>query len=168
MPFELRPAPYATLKPEGDYLQNAWKHSVYPAAERLGLEMKLPTVSPQPYTNLAFQGLEFAKDHRKADEYNDAVFRAFFQQNRDIGRLDVLANISNEVGLDAEEFRHALEEETYRERVHKLLQTAYQRAGITAVPTMIIGRHRLTGLYPPEAIRHAIDQEMERSQAAHA
>jgi predicted DsbA family dithiol-disulfide isomerase len=167
MPFELRPAPHATLKPEGDYLQNAWQHSVYPAAERLGLRMKLPTISPQPYTNLAFQGLEFAKDHGKGHEYNDAVFRAFFQQNRDIGRIDVLTDIAKEVGLDAEEFRHALEEETYHDRVHQLLQTAYERAGITAVPTMIVGRHRLTGLYPPEAIRQAIDQELARSQAAH-
>ncbi len=68
-----------TLAPEGQYLQTAWKRSVYPLAERLGVEIKLPTVSPQPYTNLAFQGLEFAKDRGKGDAFNDAVFRAFFQ-----------------------------------------------------------------------------------------
>ena len=48
-------------------------------AEKLGVNMKLPSVSPYPYTNLAFQELEFAKDQGKGDEYNDAVFRAFFQ-----------------------------------------------------------------------------------------
>src|SRR5205807_5099896 len=84
MPFELRPAPTPTLKPEGDYLQQAWQRSIYPLAEKLGVEIKLPTVSPQPYTSLAFQGLEFAKDHGHADAYNDAVFRAFFQHSRDI------------------------------------------------------------------------------------
>jgi predicted DsbA family dithiol-disulfide isomerase len=47
-------------------------------AEKLGVNMKLPSVSPYPYTNLAFQELEFAKDQGKGDEYNDAVFRAFF------------------------------------------------------------------------------------------
>ena len=78
-------------------------------AEKLGVYMKLPTVSPYPYTNLAFQGLEFAKDHRKGNEYNDAVFRAFFQQSRDIGRIDVLADIAKEVGLDSEQFRAALD-----------------------------------------------------------
>jgi predicted DsbA family dithiol-disulfide isomerase len=90
-------------------LQTAWKERIYPMAEKLGVYMKLPTVSPYPYTNLAFQGLEFAKDHRKGNEYNDAVFRAFFQQSRDIGRIDVLADIAKEVGLDSEQFRAALD-----------------------------------------------------------
>ena len=162
MPFELRPAPTPTRKPEGDYLQTAWNQRVYPMAERLGVYMKLPTVSPYPYTNLAFQGLEFAKDHRKGDEYNDAVFRAFFQQSRDIGRLDVLADIANEVGLGPEQFRGALEMGAYRDRVQQLLRTAYERVGVTAVPTMIIGRQRLEGLYPEDIIRQVIESELGR------
>ena len=115
-----------------------------------GVDMRLPAVSPYPYTNLAFQGLEFAKDHRKSDEYNDAVFRAFFQQSRNIGRVDVLSDIAKEVGLDPEQFREALEKGAYRDRIQQLLQTAYERIGVTAVPTMIIGRQRLEGLYPAE------------------
>jgi predicted DsbA family dithiol-disulfide isomerase len=165
MPFELRPAPAPTLKPEGDYLQNAWQKSVYPMANKLGVEMRMPTVSPQPYTNLAFQGLEFAKDHGRGDEYNDAVFRAFFQESRDIGSLEMLADIARQVGLDAEEFRRALEQGMYRDRVQKLLQAAYERVGVTAVPTMIIGRSRLNGLYPVDAIRQVIDSELARSAA---
>jgi predicted DsbA family dithiol-disulfide isomerase len=131
-------------------------------AEKLGVHMKLPTVLPYPYTNLAFQGLEFAKDQGKGDEYNDAVFRAFFQQSRDIGRIDVLADIANEVGLDPEQFRAALEQGTDRDRVQQLLQTAYERMRVTAVPTMIIGRQRLEGLYPAEAIRQVIESELAR------
>ena len=129
-------------------------------AEKLGVYMKLPTVSPYPYTNLAFQGLEFAKDHRKGNEYNDAVFRAFFQQSRDIGRIDVLADIAKEVGLDSEQFRGALERGAYRDRVQQLLQTAYERIRVTAVPTMIIGRQRLEGLYPAETMRQVIESEL--------
>jgi len=125
----------------------------------------LPTVSPYPYTNLAFQGLEFAKDHGKADEYNDAVFRAFFQQSRDIGRIDVLADIAKEVGLDPEQFRAALEQGTYRDRVQQLLRTAYERVGVTAVPTMIIGRQRLEGLYPAETMRQVIESELAHEAA---
>jgi predicted DsbA family dithiol-disulfide isomerase len=134
-------------------------------AEKLGVYMKLPTVSPYPYTNLAFQGLEFAKDHGKADEYNDAVFRAFFQQSRDIGRIDVLADIAKEVGLDPEQFRAALEQGTYRDRVQQLLRTAYERVGVTVVPTMIIGRQRLEGLYPAETMRQVIESELAHEAA---
>ena len=134
-------------------------------AEKLGVYMKLPTVSPYPYTNLAFQGLEFAKDQGKGDEYNDAVFRAFFQQSRDIGRMNVLADIAKEVGLDPEQFRAAPEQGAYRDRVQQLLQTAYERIRVTAVPTMIIGRQRLEGLYPAETMRQVIDSELAHEAA---
>ncbi|MGZ4814079.1 MAG: DsbA family oxidoreductase [Terriglobales bacterium] len=162
MPFELRPAPTPTLKPEGDYLQTAWKRSVYPLAEKLGVEIKLPTVSPQPYTNLAFQGLEFAKDHGKADEYNDAVFRAFFQQSRDIGNMEVLSDIAREAGLDPADFRKTLEQGTYSERVAEMLRVANRHVGIQAVPTIIVGHRRLNGLYPAEVLREVIDEELAR------
>jgi predicted DsbA family dithiol-disulfide isomerase len=165
MPFELRPEPTPTLRPEGEYLQMGWEQSVYPLAKRLGVEIKLPTVSPQPYTNLAFQGLEFAKDHGKADRYNDAVFRAFFQQSRDIGKIDVLTDIARDAGLEPEAFRRALEEGTYRERVDELLRVANRHLGIDAVPTMIIGRHRLNGLYSAESLRYVIDEEVRRGAA---
>jgi hypothetical protein len=36
MPFELRPEPHETLRPEGDYLQRAWQQSVYPIARSMG------------------------------------------------------------------------------------------------------------------------------------
>jgi predicted DsbA family dithiol-disulfide isomerase len=55
MPYELRPYPNETLKPEGDYLQTTWKNYVYPMADRFGIKMVLPNVSPQPYTHLAFE-----------------------------------------------------------------------------------------------------------------
>lgn len=166
MPFELRPAPAPTLKPEGEYLQTAWQRSVYPLANQLGITMKLPEVSPQPCTNLAFQGLEYAKDHRTGDAYNDAVFRAFFQQSRDIGDIDVLTEIATDVGLDADEFRQALARQTHRDRVQDLLLTAHRSFGVAAVPTMIIGQHRLEGLYPTEAIRQAIDDQLARRAAS--
>ena len=162
MPFELRPAPAPTLKPEGDYLQDAWKKSVYPLAAQLGVEIKLPTVSPQPYTNLAFQGLQYARERGKGDDYNNAVFRAFFQQSRDIGNLDVLAEIAKEVGLDGQEFRSALQNGTYRSDVAKLLQVAHEKVGVTAVPTMLIGRRVLQGLYPAETLRQVIDDELSQ------
>ena len=152
-----------TLKPEDEYLQTAWKRSVYPLAEKLGVKIKLPTVSPQPYTNLAFQGLEFAKDHGRANEYNDAVFRAFFQQSRDIGSVDVLAEIAKEVGLDPVGFRSALERATYQERVAEFLRVANRHLGIEAVPTIIIGNRRLNGLYPAEAFRQVIDEQLART-----
>ena len=158
MPFELRPYPAPTLRPEGTYLQNAWHQSVYPIAKRLGVDIKLPDVSPQPYTRLAFEGLEFAKDRNKGDEYNDRVMRAFFQESQNIGDPSVLAQLGAEIGLRADEFRGALDSREYASRVEKLLRHAQDEMGITGVPLFVIGDRTLMGLQSRDALANAIEQ----------
>lgn len=158
MPFELRPEPNPTLRPDGEYLQRAWRESVYPLAAQLGVEIRLPDVSPQPHTRLAFEGLQYAKEHGAANRYNGLVFRAFFQQSRDIGDLAVLADIAAEAGLGAEDFGLALRTGRHREAHHRALYHAYQEMGITAVPAFIIGSGFLRGLQPRETLEAAIDE----------
>ena len=158
MPFELRPYPAPTLRPEGAYLQNAWQQSVYPIAKRLGVDIKLPDVSPQPYTRLAFEGLEFAKDRKKGDEYNDRVMRGFFQESQNIGDPVVLAQLGAEIGLRVNEFRGALDSREYRSRVEKLLRHAQDEMGITGVPLFVIGDRTLMGLQSRDALANAIEQ----------
>jgi predicted DsbA family dithiol-disulfide isomerase len=166
MPFELRPDPAPTLRPEDDYLQSAWRDSVYPLAERLGIQIRLPAVSPQPRTRLAFEGLQYAREHGKANEYNHAVFVAFFQQSRDIGNPDVLGEIAGAIGLDTPDFRAALESGIYREAHRKALTQAHAFM-ISAVPTMFIGHRRLQGLYPADAIATVVDEELKREKTVH-
>src|SRR3954452_1586745 len=99
MPFELRPEPNPTLRPEGEYLQRAWSQSVYPLARRMGVPIALPPVSPQPHTHLAFEGYQYARGHGKGNEYNHRVLEAFFREGLDIGDVGVLARLAGEVGL---------------------------------------------------------------------
>ena len=100
MPYELRPYPNETLKPEGHYLQSTWKQSIYPMAERMGIDIILPKVSPQPYTHLAFEGYQYAKEKDKGNEYNDRMLRAFFQEEQDIGNINILTKLAGEIGLN--------------------------------------------------------------------
>lgn len=158
MPFELRPEPTPTLRPEGDYLQRAWTGSVYPMAEQMGVEIVLPKVSPQPHTHLAFEGYQYAKAHDKADQYNDRMFRAFFQEEQDIGDIDVLTDLAGEIGLDRAEFREALEKRQYREAHQAALRHAVEEVGVSAVPTFVIGRHVLPGVQNTETLERAIAQ----------
>lgn len=164
MPFELRPEPTPTLRPGGAYLQSAWRNSVYPIAAQMGVEIRLPTVSPQPYTRLAFEGLEFAKEQGMADAYNSGVMKAFFQKDLDIGDLEVLTAIAGEVGLDAAEFEQALATGEYSEAHRKLLQHAYEEEGVTGVPLFVIGTRVLPGLQSKEALETAIAKELKASK----
>lgn len=162
MPFELRPYPNETLRPEDEYLPRVWNQSVYPMAERYGLKMVLPKVSPQPHTHLAFEGFQFAKEHGKGNQYTHRMFEAFFQEELDIGQIDVLASLAGEIGLNEQEFRHALETRQYREIHRKALEHAYQEAQITAVPTMVIGDTVLQGVRSKESIERVIEEELAK------
>jgi predicted DsbA family dithiol-disulfide isomerase len=126
----------------------------------MGIEIELPKVSPQPYTRLAFEGLEFAKDQGRGDEYNSRVMRAFFQESQDIGDPEVLSRLASEIGLDTNAFRRALESREYASRVEKLLRHG-RELGITGVPLFVIGGQMLSGLQSKEALATAIDRAQE-------
>ena len=165
MPFELRPEPHPTLRPEGDYLQRAWHQSVYPLARRIGVTIHLPPVSPQPHTHLAWEGFQFAREYRKGNEYNDRVLRAFFVEGRDIGHSDVLVRVAGEVGLDAAAFREALAARRYRDAHQTALRRAHE-LGITGVPAFEIGGRLLVGVQSREALEAAITEADPRGPAA--
>ena len=163
MPFELRPEPHSTLRPEGEYLRRAWRQSVYPLARQMGVPIALPQVSPQPHTHLAFEGYQFAREQGKGNEYNHRVLEAFFVEGRDIGRIDVLTNLAGEVGLDQEEFGEALRARKYREAHRQALRHAYEEAGVTGVPMFVIGDRVLAGLQGREALEADIEDELARN-----
>ena len=168
MPFELRPEPHPTLKPDGDYLQRAWSQSVYPLARRMGVEIKLPQVSPQPHTHLAFEGFQYAKEHGKGNEYNDRILRAFFVESQDIGDIGVLSKLAGEAGLNGQEFEEALKSRKYREVHREALRHAYEEAGVTGVPMFVIGSQVLAGLQDRETLEAVIDEELKTHSAVQA
>lgn len=156
MPFELRPAPTPTLKPEEEYLQTTWQNSVYPMAAQLDTEMVLPKVSPQPHTHLAFEGYQFANEHGKGEAYTHRMFTAFFKEEQDLGDIAVLTKLAEELGLDQKAFKAALENRTYREAHQQALKHAYEEAKVTAVPTFEIGNQTIRGLLREEDLRRLI------------
>ena len=157
MPFELRPEPTPTLRPEGDYLQKAWARSVYPLAELLGVRIRMPKVSPQPHTHLAWEGFQFAREHGRGGEYNHRVLTGFFVDGRDIGSPDVLAELAADAGLDPAAFRQALDARRYREAHQQALRQAYA-TGITGVPAFEIGGRRVVGLQTRDTLERALAQ----------
>jgi predicted DsbA family dithiol-disulfide isomerase len=155
-PFELRPEPTPTLRPEGDYLQSTWQDVVYPMAERMGVPIVLPRVSPQPYSRLAFEGFAYAAERGLGQRYTQQIFRAFFVQQRDIGQPEVLSDVAAELGLDADDFRAALDSGRYGQAHQQALRRAHELQ-ITVVPTFIIEGRRLEGMPSAEALHRLLN-----------
>lgn len=156
--FELRPDPVPTLRPEDSYLPTIWHKSIYPLAERLGVPIRLPSISPQPRTAKAFELLAMAQDKGLDHEYSMRVLRAFFQEDRDIGNHEILIELAADAGLDSNEARQALESGAYAERHREALRHAREDMAITSVPTIVIGKQVFRGTPPLEELRQAIDK----------
>ena len=127
----------------------------------MGVPIRLPSVSPQPHTHLAFEGYQFAREHGRGNEYNHRVLEAFFVQGRDLGDIGVLTKLAGEVGLDEREFGEALRTRKYREAHQQALRHAYEKAGVTGVPMFVIGSQVLTGLQDRETLEAVIEEELE-------
>ncbi|ANH03015.1 DsbA family protein [Shinella sp. HZN7] len=156
--FELRPEPVPTLRPEDPYLPAIWSRSVYPLADRLGVPIRLPSISPQPRTAKAFELLVMAQDKGLDHPYSMRVLRAFFQEDRDIGDPEILIALAAEAGLDAGKARQVLESGAYAERHREALRHAREDMAITSVPTIVVGDRVFRGTPPLDALRQAIDR----------
>jgi predicted DsbA family dithiol-disulfide isomerase len=154
------------LRPEGDYLQRAWRQSVYPIARQMGVPINMPRVSPQPHTHLAFEGYQLAKEYGKGNEYNHRVLTAFFVEGQAIGQIDVLTKLAGEVGLNEREFEEALRTRKYRKAHQKALRHAYEEAGVSGVPMLVIGNQVLIGLQDRETLEAVVGEEMGRNDQA--
>ena len=163
LPYELRPRPYKQLDPanDPDKLQLR-EHAITPRARAWNIDMKLPDVSPHPYTDLAHQGFLYARDMGKGTDYNKRVYNAFYQEDKNIGEIDVLANLAAKAGLDEAEFREALVSGKYREAHKEALEHAYEEAKITSIPTFLIGEERIEGAASKEVFEQVIESELKK------
>lgn len=156
-PFELRPDPVPTLRPEDDYLPRVWRDAVYPMAERVGVPVRLPSVSPQPRTEKAFLVLQLAQEQGLAEVYSRAMFVAFFQDDRDISDEDVIVDIAETLGMDAASVRKAMSSPE-RLRQHRVdLAHATKTVGVTVVPGIVINGTLLQGVPSATRLKKAVD-----------
>ena len=131
----------------------------------MGVPIRLPPVSPQPHTYLAFEGYQYAREHGRGNEYNHRVLSAFFVEGKDIGQIDVLTRLAGEVGLNEKELEEALRTRNYREAHRRALRHAYEEAGVTGVPMFVIGDQALTGLQDRETLEAVIEKERKGQES---
>ncbi len=101
---------------------------------------------------------EFARDNGKYDTFHEAVFKAYFTDLKDIGRLDVIYSVADEVGLDTAGLQQALEQDTYYPRLQQTTAMAHSM-GINSAPTFIINKkYSVVGAQPTDAFRDILQK----------
>ena len=115
-------------------------------------------------TRLAHESTEYAREHGKGNEFHKVIFRKVYVDGRDLSQWDVLCSAAEEVGLNAEEMKSAVESEKYTANVAEQVQWAYQ-IGVSGVPTYVINdRYALVGAQSYEVFKNALVQIMNRKE----
>jgi len=119
--------------------------------------------TPRIYnTRLAHEATEYARVHGKGNEFHKVIFRKVYAEGQDPSQWDVLRAAAEEVGLDADEMQHEVENEKYMAEVVDKVRWAYQ-IGVTGVPTYVINnRYAIVGAQPYEVFQGALEQIMNQ------
>lgn len=158
-PFQLNPD-----MPEGgmdrrDYLErkfggkdNAVKTYAQIAehAENIGLDVDLGAIKRTPNTVNAHRLIHWAGIEQKQNAIVNALFKAYFKEGRDIGDIEVLADLADSVGMDAAVVTRLLKTDEDKSLIGER-DSHSREMGVTSVPTFIVGgRHAVPGAQPPE------------------
>ncbi|NUL44381.1 DsbA family oxidoreductase [Cellulosimicrobium funkei] len=93
-----------------------------------------------------------------AEQLEEQLFRAHFEDGRNIGDEEVLMELGTAAGLTAEQVHAALSEDRWEAAVQQDLATA-QALGVTGVPFFVLGRqYGISGAQPTEVFTQALEQ----------
>ena len=122
------------------------------------LIMRPPQVTPN--TLFALEATEYAQQHGKFMEFHHAAYKAYWEDRKDLGQLDVLAEVARSVSLDADEMINCLTTHELSSKVMGQYQEAMQY-GIRGIPTFVVGNLLFTGAHPYDIFKSAINQYLE-------
>ncbi|TXL63022.1 DsbA family oxidoreductase [Aeromicrobium terrae] len=129
-------------------------------AETVGLHYDYDALQ-HTNTRLAHQALHLAKAHGKQVELKERLLKAYFEEGRHVGRVEDLADLAAEVGLDRELVVDALTDGTYAAAVDADIAQAWEY-GIGGVPFFVLdGRFGVSGAQEPEVFLRALRKASE-------
>jgi predicted DsbA family dithiol-disulfide isomerase len=157
--FPLRPAPDPAVTWKGTYREDAWSRCQALA----GADATFTPWRGRQYPNWSLPALEAAKCvlRQGADAFERLhlrLYEAFFTHGRNIADRAVVVEVVRESGVDLDRFRADYDRGDARQDVLRDLERAVTEHGVRAIPTVVIGERRLTGMMPLASYRQAIEE----------
>lgn len=112
--------------------------SVAERAKGLGLDYNFD-IAVLANTSLAHQTIHFANDYGKQAEAEEALFRAYFTEGKNIADKNTLSKLIYSLDLDSNLFEKALNDERYKDAVLAEIQEG-QQLGLRGVPFFVFDR----------------------------
>nr|MDO8134130.1 DsbA family protein [Candidatus Njordarchaeum guaymaensis] len=140
-PWEILPE----APPEGITLEfDSVSPNLTKLAGEVGLWMRVPLI--QPNSHLALLGFFYAEENGKLKEYHSAVFGALWEDDENIGKLEVLSGIVGRIGLDAKDFKSCLVsgKEKYEAKLRDS-ETEASNDNVELAPTYVYNDKKIVG-----------------------
>jgi len=127
-------------------------------AKKAGLNINFEAIERTPNTLDAHRLIHWAGIEDRQMAMAVALFKAYFEQGRDIGDRDVLADLADGLDMDAAVVRRLLDSDADEEAIRER-DKQFRDMGITSVPTFIVnGEHAVPGAQPPDLWIKVIDE----------
>ena len=125
-------------------------------ARDVGLELDLGAIKRTPNTLNAHRLIHWAGIEQRQSMVMSALFRAYFKEGRDIGEVQVLADLADTCGMDAALVQRLLATDEDLEGIREK-DAGFRKMGVNSVPTFIIaGQHAVPGAQSVEVWRNVI------------
>jgi predicted DsbA family dithiol-disulfide isomerase len=169
VPYEINPAMPREGRLRREYRSakfGSWERSqqldsgTVVAGKRIGLDFNYDRIEMTPNTRLAHRLLFFVGmggDANQTEALYKGIFRAYFSEGQNIGDAEVLADISAGVGISEKSASFFLATDALDHEVEALELKALA-AGVQAVPTIQIGRTRMSGARPATVLANAMKE----------
>lgn len=109
-------------------------------------------------TSRAHRVLHLAKSQGLQAEMQERLFRAYFSEGRKVSDVETLAELGEEVGLDADEVRDAYEDESYEEAVESDITRA-RMLGVNGVPYFLFEeKYAVSGAQSADVFANVLEQ----------
>jgi len=142
----------------GDRDLKALHQPLVDAGARDGVPYHFDKITRTPNTLNAHRLIRWALQAGKQPQVVEALFCAYWRDGKDVGAIDVLAEIASTCGMDGQEVLRLLSVPTDAKEVMEEVQKAYE-LGVQGVPTFIIDqRYGISGAQEAEALADAIRQ----------
>lgn len=111
--------------------------------------------------------IQFAKTKGLGDEVEERLFKAYFEEGKNIDDKEALAQIGVAIGLDKKEWEDLWSSDAFEKEVRED-ESAAQRIGIHGVPFFVFDqKYAVSGAQSPEVFSEALEQswsEYEKKQ----